>query len=79
VQNVLDPGKNCTYHRGMKTPDAVLAKFGAKAIAAAIGQSERTVLRYAGRKHLPAMWFDAIERLYGAPVPRDVFNFKRAK
>ena len=49
---------------------------GRDAVADLVGVKPTAVKFAAGNGKLPAMWFDALERKIGAPLPRHLFSFK---
>ena len=60
-----------------KTAKDVIAFIGAEALANEVGVSRKTMTSYQrGGGQMPAMWYDACERLAGRPMPRDLFYFK---
>lgn len=57
----------------------IIAEIGIERMAEELSVSVRAVRLADERGYLPAMWFDACERLLGRPPPRSAFNFKGVK
>ena len=62
----------------MNTPREILNFVGLEEAQRALGVSFGSVERAQRQEKLPAAWLDTLERLAGRPLPREVFNFKRA-
>ena len=60
----------------MKTPAEIIDSFGSAKVASATGAALSRVIRVRNEKHIPPSWFDALEKLSGKPLPREVFGFK---
>ena len=61
----------------MKTPSHIIDLCGGdEAVMAAVGTGRKRILQARTGDKLPALWFDAMEKLAGQPLPRDVFTFK---
>lgn len=58
------------------TTDIIEALGGRKATAAIFGVTVEAVRNADANGKLPAMWFDALERRLGHPLPRHLFTFK---
>ena len=61
----------------MNTPSHIIDLCGGdEAVMAAVGAGRKRILQARNGDKLPSLWFDAMERLAGRPLPRDVFTFK---
>jgi hypothetical protein len=60
----------------METPAHIIDTCGEDAIIAAIGVDRKRVQKARREPQLPSLWFDALERLAGQPLPRHLFTFK---
>lgn len=59
--------------------DIIKAAGGRQVVAEIMGVVPGQVTNYASANHLPASWFDAMERLTGQTLPRSLFSFKGAE
>lgn len=58
------------------TPASIIADIGKDRIASALGVDTVRVSRAQYEAKLPAVWYDAICKLHGADLPRELFTFK---
>lgn len=60
----------------MKTAlEIIEAAGGEKAVATRLGVTKDRVYRVCLQGRIPAMWFDALERMLDQELPRDLFTF----
>jgi hypothetical protein len=65
------------YHPPMlNTVPEIIEYLGADAICSAVGVKPPAVRKAKNEKQFPAMWYHALERLAGGPLPRHLFSFK---
>ena len=62
----------------MKTASDIVAALGEDAVAAAFGITVKQVRKRVREGLLPTLWFAALERMAGQPLPRQAFSFKVA-
>jgi len=61
---------------GMKTASDIIEAVGREKLKAVFGVANRVLQVYAQSNRLPASWFDGMEQMTGAALPRDLFTFK---
>jgi hypothetical protein len=60
----------------MKTARDITSYLGRERIQAALGLSRRNVTQWEQMNLIPALYYDALERMTGRPLPRSIFTFK---
>lgn len=60
----------------MKTPQDLIDFIGPEALQAALGVGPDRIRLARQADRLPALWYDAMERLAGRPLDRRLFTFK---
>ena len=60
----------------MKTPQELIDFIGADTLQAALGVGPDRIRLARQSDKLPALWYDAMERLAGRPLDRRLFTFK---
>lgn len=63
----------------MKTLSEILDFIGRERLMAEVGVKSSAVRMAEKSGKAPALWYDAMERLAGRPLPRDLFTFKAVK
>jgi hypothetical protein len=60
----------------LKTPQEIIEFVGQDVAAATLGVSRDAIQAALRKGILPALWYDALERLCGRPLDRGLFTFK---
>jgi len=60
----------------MKTRDIIEKAGGVEEVARRFGKNTAYVRRLQYGAVLPAAWYDALERMTGEELPRELFSFK---
>jgi hypothetical protein len=60
----------------MKTVAEVIDYIGQDRVKRAFGVNTRRLNQCRQFNQLSALWYDALERMAGRPLPRDLFSFK---
>ena len=62
--------------QGMKTAAEIIDFISQDAVCAELQITPDAVRKAVVKGELPSSWYNALERLAGRPLPRDVFSFK---
>lgn len=63
----------------MNTASEIVAYITPAALMAEVGVKRDAINKAVRSGKLPALWYDACERLAGRPLPREAFYFKGAR